>query len=87
MRLSVMMFLQFFTWGAWFATFGQCLGENGLADLTAQCYGAAPIAAIIAPLFLGLIADRFFPSQVGMGLLLLVGGALLIFAQNDNNPA
>jgi nucleoside transporter len=82
----MMMFLQFFTWGAWFATFGQCLGENQLSGLTSQCYGAAPIAAIVAPLFLGLIADRFFPSQIVMGLLLLVGGGLLIAAQNYLSP-
>jgi nucleoside transporter len=79
-RLSIMMFLQFFTWGAWFVTLGQCLGEHGLKEFIGQGYGAAPIAAIIAPLFLGLIADRFFPSQVVMGVLMLIGGALLWMA-------
>ncbi|MCH2114125.1 MAG: MFS transporter [Pirellulales bacterium] len=79
-RLSMMMFLQFFLWGAWFATLGQCLGEHGLAEIIAASYGAAPIAAIISPLFLGLIADRFFPSQIVMGVLLLAGGALLWLA-------
>lgn len=75
-----MMFLQFFTWGAWFVTLGQCLGENGLGDFIGGAYGSAPIAAIVAPLFLGLIADRLFPSQVVMGLLMLVGGALMWMA-------
>ena len=32
--------------------------------------------AIIAPLFLGLIADRFFASQIVMGVLMLVGGTI-----------
>ena len=72
-----MMFLQFFTWGAWFVTLGACLGAHKLEGFTGQAYGTAPIAAIVAPLFLGLIADRFFPSQVIMGLLMLLGGALL----------
>ena len=72
-----MMFLQFFTWGAWFATLAQCLGAHNLGGFIGDAYGAAPIAAIVAPLFLGLIADRFFPSQIVMGLLLLVGGGLL----------
>jgi nucleoside transporter len=81
-RLSVMMFLQFFTWGAWFATLGQCLGENGLKDHISGAYGSAPIAAIISPLFLGLIADRFFPSQIVMGSLMLIGGGLLWVASS-----
>ncbi len=75
-----MMFLQFFTWGAWFVTLGQCLGENKLGDFIGGAYGSAPIAAIIAPLFLGLIADRFFPSQFVMGVLFLVGGGLMWLA-------
>lgn len=79
-RLSVMMFLQFFVWGAWFATLGLALGSNGLADIIGQAYGSAPIAAILAPLFLGLIADRFFASERVMGVLFLIGGVLLCFA-------
>jgi len=75
--LSVMMFLQFFVWGAWFATLGQCLGENGLRDFGGGAYGSAPLAAIIAPLFLGIIADRFFPSEKVMGVLFLIGGAIM----------
>lgn len=79
-RLSIMMFLQFFTWGAWFATLSQCLINNDLADFVGASYAAAPIAAIIAPLFLGLVADRFFPSQIVMGMLMLVGGVLMCLA-------
>lgn len=80
LRLKVMMFLQFFVWGAWFATLGQCLGENGLADIIGGAYSSAPIAAIIAPLFLGIIADRFFPSEKVMGILFLLGGAFMCMA-------
>lgn len=87
-KLSVMMFLQFFVWGAWFATLGLCLGTNGLGDFAGGAYGSAPIGAMIAPLFLGLIADRFFPSQIVMGVLFLIGGALLLsipsVAASDN---
>jgi nucleoside transporter len=79
-RLSIMMFLQFFTWGAWFVTLGQCLGENGLAAFIGPAFAKAPIAAIIAPLFLGLIADRFFASQILMGILMLIGGGFLWLA-------
>lgn len=73
-----MMFLQFFIWGAWFVTLGACLDANQLATTIAAAYGSAPIAAIIAPLFLGLVADRFFPSEKVMGVLLLIGGAVML---------
>ncbi len=79
-QLSVMMFLQFFIWGAWFVTLGQCLGTNGLAGIIGGAYGTAPIAAIFAPLFLGIVADRLFASEKIMGVLLLIGGALMCIA-------
>lgn len=79
-RLSMMMFIQFFVWGAWFATLGQALGENGLGDFGGGSYGSAPIAAIFAPLFLGLIADRFFASEKVMGVLFIIGGVLMYLA-------
>lgn len=79
-RLSVMMFLQFFVWGAWFATIGLALGSNGLTEFGGGTYGSAPIAAMIAPLFLGLIADRLFSSERLMGVLFLLGGLLLYIA-------
>ncbi len=79
-RLSVMMFLLLFTWGAWGATLGACLSAHGLADFTASIYGAGPLAAMIAPLFLGLVADRFFPSQIVFGVLMLVSAAMIYLA-------
>ena len=87
-KLSIMMFLQFFVWGAWFVTLAACLDVNGLGTSKGGSYGSAPIAAIIAPLFLGLIADRFFSSERVMGCLFLLGGVLMClgahFAENGN---
>jgi len=76
-RLSVMMFLQFFAWGSWFATLALALSSNDLGDIIGGAYESAPIAAIFAPLFLGLIADRLFPSEKVMGVLLLIGGGVM----------
>ena len=78
LRLSLMMFLQFFVWGAWFVSLGACLDANRLTSIIGAAYGSAPIAAILAPLFLGLVADRFFPSEKVMGGLLLLGGAAML---------
>ena len=76
-RLSVMMFLQFFAWGSWFATLALAMGGNGLGDFVGGAYESAPIAAIFAPLFLGLVADRLFSSERVMGVLMLVGGLIM----------
>ncbi len=77
-----MMFLQFFVWGAWFVTLGAALGSNNLTESIGAAYGTAPLGAIFAPLFLGIIADRFFPSQIVMGVLFLLGGVLMYLAGN-----
>lgn len=72
-----MMFLQFFAWGSWFATLAFAMGGNGLGDFIGGAYESAPIGAIFAPLFLGLIADRLFASERVMGVLMVVGGLLM----------
>jgi nucleoside transporter len=78
-RLSTMMFLQFFIWGGWFVTLGTFLAHNlkasgsqiGLAFAT-ESWGA-----IIAPFIVGLIADRYFNAERILGILHLVGAALM----------
>lgn len=80
-RLSAMMFLQFFLWGAWFVTLGPYMNSLGQEPGTiGNAYTTAPIGAILAPIFLGVIADRFFPTQVMLGILHLIGGGLLLLA-------
>ncbi|WP_153559203.1 MFS transporter [Roseimaritima sediminicola] len=76
--LSIMMFLQFFAWGSWFATLSAAMDVKLLGAFIGGAYAAAPIAAIIAPLFLGLVADRFFASEKVMGVLMLVGGLIML---------
>lgn len=80
--LSVMMFLQFFVWGTWFSTINVALEAADLSGFIGAAYAAVPLGAIFAPLFLGLIADRFFPSQFIMGVLFLLGGTLIFLAGN-----
>lgn len=73
-RLSVMMFLQFFVWGAWFVTVGNYMLKAGLGDSIAWAYSVCPIAAILSPFVLGMVADRFFPTERVLGLLHVAGG-------------
>jgi nucleoside transporter len=77
-RLSAMMFLQFFVWGAWYVTIGNYMAANGMADLTHWPYTVNPIAAIVAPFFLGLVADRYFPTEKVLGTLHILGGLVML---------
>lgn len=78
-KLSAMMFLEFFIWGAWFVTLSTFLSnnfhstgaQNGTASST-QSWGA-----IIAPFIIGLIADRYFNAERILGILHLIGAALM----------
>lgn len=86
-RLAIMMFLQFFIWGAWYVSLYGFLNENGMTELSpgnfsfdAAAYTVAPIAAILAPLSLGLIADRFMNTERVLAILNIVGAALLWYA-------
>jgi nucleoside transporter len=87
-RLSVMMFLQFFIWGAWYTTIAVYMTTEGMATLTHWPYTVNPIAAIIAPFFLGLVADRYFATEKVLGVLHLAGGVvLLVVPQTSATPA
>ncbi len=77
-RLSAMMFLQFFIWGAWYVTIGNYMAAQGMADLTHWPYTVNPVAAIIAPFFLGLVADRFFATERVLGVLHIIGGLIML---------
>jgi nucleoside transporter len=84
LRLSFMMLLQFFVWGAWFVTLGTHLGNIGFTgSQIGYAYLMNNIAAIISPFFVGMIADRYFASQKVMGVLYLLGGVIMHFAANS----
>jgi nucleoside transporter len=86
-RLSVMMFLQFFVWGAWYTTIAVYMTNQGMGTLTHWPYTVNPIAAIAAPFFVGLVADRFFATERVFAILHLVGGVVLLAApQTSASP-
>jgi nucleoside transporter len=87
-RLSAMMFLEFFIWGAWYTTVAVYMTAQGMETLTHWPYTVNPIAAIAAPFFVGLVADRYFATQRVLGLLHLAGGVvLLVVPRTTANPA
>ncbi len=79
-RFSVMMLLQFFVWGAWYVTVGNYMAAVGMADSIYWAYTVNPIAAIAAPFFLGMVADRWFATEKVLGALHLVGGVAMLAA-------
>jgi nucleoside transporter len=88
--LAIMMLLEYFIWGSWYVTMGTYMGEHLHASgfQIGAAYSALAIATMISPFFVGLVADRFFAAQRIMGVLHLVGGALLFLATKiENNDA
>ena len=81
-RLSVMMFLQYFVWGAWGVSAGGYLGTTlgFTAWQISRIYLTTAIGAMIAPLFVGYIADRFFSTERILASLHMIGAILLFLA-------
>ncbi len=82
LKLSLMMFLEYFVWGSWYVTLATYLGttlrfEGGQIGLA---YGTTALAAMISPFFVGMIADRFFATEKILSLLHIAGGVVLYFA-------
>ncbi|WP_374504684.1 nucleoside permease [Flavobacterium sp.] len=85
-KLSTMMFLEFFIWGAWFVTLGTFLGTNLKASgaESAAVFSTQSWGAIIAPFIIGLIADRYFNAERILGVLHLIG-AFLMYQMYQSN--
>lgn len=80
LRLMLMMFLQFFIWGSWYATGGNYMKARGMTDVIYIAYMASPIGSILSPFFLGMIADRFFAVQRVMGVMHILSGLFVFCA-------
>lgn len=92
-RLSLMMFLQFFVWGAWYVTAPLLLRPLGFEDTDiAWTYSVGPIAGILSPFFVGIVADRFFATERVLGVMHLLGaaamfGAIALMRSANPSPA
>ena len=81
LRLSLMMFLQYFLFGTWFVPLGTYMSKGlGFDRIIGNAYGTQGIAAIVSTLLIGVLADRYFAAQKLMGVLALASGATLLLA-------
>jgi nucleoside transporter len=82
LKLSIMMFLQYFVWGAWWVTVGTYLTQvhNFNPVQVGLVSGTTALAAVISPFFVGMVADRFFATERILAVLHLVGGGLMYLA-------
>ncbi|KQM95489.1 MFS transporter [Sphingomonas sp. Leaf22] len=76
-RLSALMFMQFFIWGAWQVTLGLVMQTVGIGNLIGNAFSMGPIASIVGSLLLGMVAVRYVAPRMLMVILHLVGGVLL----------
>ncbi|MCA6481795.1 MAG: nucleoside permease [Chitinophagaceae bacterium] len=81
-RLIIMNFLEFFVWGAWLISLGGYLigvlkfsgGQVG------AIYGTMGLASLFMPALMGIVADRWVNAERVLGVLHLIGAALLLWA-------
>ena len=84
-RLQLAYLLQFAIWGSWNIALGAYLAGKlqevdfcGIHMGTGWIYNAYPIGVILAALFIGPLADRFFSAQKVLGFLQIVNGLALV---------
>ena len=77
-RLFVMMFMQYFVQGAWNMTIGAVLATYNMKESIGTTYSLLGLATIISPLFIGMIADRFFASQKVISILHILNGLVML---------
>ena len=78
-KLSTMMFIEYFIWGAWYVPLWQYLDKLGYsATQIAWSYSCTGIAAIVSPVLVGVIADRYFSAQKVLAFLHAAGAMVLL---------
>ena len=87
-QLSFMMFVEWFIWGAWFVPLWLWLSKSGFtAGEIGWSYACTAIAAILSPILVGSLTDRFFAAQKVLAVLMFVGAVLMYLAAQQTTFA
>ncbi|MFT6748488.1 MAG: NHS family xanthosine MFS transporter [Flavobacterium sp.] len=88
LRLTAMSFLQFFVWGAWLITIGNYW--FGTKQWSGAQFGAIfstlGLSSIIMPALTGIIADKYINAEKLYGILHILGGFILFYLPQVNDP-
>jgi nucleoside transporter len=86
-RLSAMMFFEYFIWGAWYVTVGTWMSStlHFSGQQIGLVAGTTAVGAIVAPFLVGLIADRFFATEKVLAALHIIGAVFLFLTSKQTS--
>jgi nucleoside transporter len=87
--LSIMMFLLYCIWGSWYGQMSKYLSNQLEASgvQVGNAYAMFSIAMIASPFLVGMLADRYIAAQRLLGILSLMGAAILFWLINIEDPS
>lgn len=85
-RFCLLHLLQFAIWGAWFVVLGNMLNSRGFSrGEIGWIYATMPIGSMIAPLIMAVLADKYFNTELLIGVSHLIGAVLLFLMARQKN--
>ena len=86
LRLSAMMFFQYFMFAVWWIPLAAYLANMGLTrNLTALILSSMAFGSLVSPM-VGMLADRYFRGQYVLAVSNTVVAVMLLFAGGTSNP-
>lgn len=84
-----MMFLLYCIWGSWYGQMSKYLSNQLEASgvQVGNAYAMFSIAMIASPFLVGILADRYIAAQRLLGILSLMGAAILFWLINIEEPS
>ena len=84
---SVLHFLEFAIWGAWYVVLGNYLNSlNFSRKDIGSVYATINVGSVIAPMIVGSIADQYFATEHVLAISHLIGAVLLFWMSQLKTP-